>query len=97
MKKLSVEEVKHVAHLARIQVSDEEIESYRTRLGALYEMVDGIHEIEGYSEEMMITPVEEVCSLRKDEVGAMLDGASVLSNAPKTNGKFIEVPVVINE
>ncbi len=97
MKKLSVEEVKHVAHLARIAISEEEIEKYQVRLGALYEMIDQIHEIKGYNDDMMITPFDEEPSLRKDEVGPMLSFEEVLLNAPRKNGKFIEVPVVVNE
>ena len=97
MEKLSKEEVRHVAHLARIYLSEEEIEKYRITLAKLYEAIDKIHEVKGYNDEIMISPVDEVARLRKDEVGVMLERKEALSNAPKTNGKFIEVPVMISE
>lgn len=99
MEKLSVEEVKHVAHLARIQVTDEEIEKYRVSLAKLYNMIDGIHEIKGYNDDIMISPIfeEEEVVLRTDTVGGMVSVDEVLQNAPRRNGKFVEVPVVINE
>ncbi len=97
MEKLSVEEVKHIAHLARIAVTEEEIEKYRVSLAKLFEMIDQIHLIEGYNDDMMFSPCEEEAILRKDEIGDMLKEDEVLLNAPHKNGKFIEVPVMLNE
>ena len=97
MEKLSVEEVKHIAHLARIFLTDEEIEKYRVSLAQLFEMIDEIHQIKGYDEEIMICPWQSDSSLREDKVGKMLTEEEVLKNAPCKNGRFIEVPVMLNE
>ena len=94
---LTKEEVLHVAQLARIKVSDEEIAKYQIELKKLLNDVEKIHEVKGYDDEILITPTEEVCQLRKDEVGKMLESQEVLLNVPHHNGNYIEVPVVINE
>ncbi len=93
--KLSKEEVLHVAHLARIKVSDEEIEKYRIQLKELLNEVDKINEVVGYDEEMMITPIKDEALLHSDEVEDQISFEEVRSNIPHTSGSFIEVPKVV--
>ena len=97
MDKLSKEEVLHVAHLARISLTDEEIEKFRVQLKVLMDDIDKIKEVKDFDDEMMYTPIEEATRLREDEVGSMLSAKEATINAPKKNGNFIEVPVMINE
>ena len=97
MDKLSREEVLHVAHLARISLTEEEIEKFRVQLKVLMDDIDKIKEVKDYDDEMMYTPIEEVTRLREDVVGNMLSASEATINAPKKNGSFIEVPVMINE
>lgn len=97
MDKLSREEVLHVAHLARIALTEEEIEKFRGELKVLMDDIDKIKEVEDFDDEMMYTPIEEVTRLREDVVGDMLSASDATINAPKKNGSFIEVPVMINE
>ena len=97
MDKLSVDEVKHVAYLARIELSDEEIEKFRVQLKTLIDEVDKIKDIKDYDDDMMFTPVNHDTTLREDTPGEMLDYKTALKNAPRTSGNFVEVPVMIGE
>ncbi len=97
MDKLTREEVLHVAHLARISLTEEEIEKFRGELKILMDDIDKIKEIKDFDEEMMYTPVDGNARLREDEIGDMLSAKDATINAPKKNGSFIEVPVMINE
>ncbi len=97
MDKLSVEEVKHVAYLARLELTDEEIEKFRVQLKTLLNEVDKIKDIKDYDDDMMFTPVNHDTVLRDDVEGEMLDYKTALMNAPRTNGNFVEVPVMIGE
>jgi len=97
MDKLSIEEVKHVAYLARLDLTDEEVEKYRVQLKQLLDDIDKIKNIEDYDEDKMFSPVNHETELRKDVPGEMLDYKTALKNAPRTNGNFIEVPVMLNE
>lgn len=97
MDKLSKEEVLHVANLARISLTNEEIEKFRIDLKILMDDIDKIKDVEGFDDEMMYTPVDFNTRLREDEVGDMLTKDEVIKNAPAKNGSFIEVPVMINE
>ncbi len=97
MDKLSREEVLHVAHLARISLTEEEIEKFRGDLKVLMDDIDKIKDVKDFDDEMMYTPIEENTRLREDVVGDMLSAKEATINAPKKNGSFIEVPVMINE
>ena len=93
--KLSKEEVLHVAKLARISLTDEEIEKYRVELKELLNDVEKVNEVKGYDDDILIGCWEENTKLRSDSVGTMLDPKEVISNAPRHSGNYIEVPVVI--
>ena len=95
--RLTKEEVLHVAELARIEVTEEEIEKYQVELKKLLNDVEKINDVKGYDEEIMIAPWSHNTELRKDTEGEMLDPKMVLENAPRHSGNYIQVPVVIGE
>ena len=96
MEKLTREEVLHVAELARIKLSEEEIEKYQVELKKLLNDVEKINEVTGYDDEILISCWEENTKLRKDEKGEMLNPKEVLENVPRHSGNYIAVPVVIS-
>ena len=95
--KLSREEVLHVAELARIAVTEEEIEKYQVELKKLLNDVEKINEVKGYDDEILIAPWSHNTDLREDKEGEMLDPKQVIENAPRHSGNYIQVPVVIGE
>lgn len=97
MNKLTREEVLHVARLARIKLSEEEIEKYQVELKQLLDDVEKINDVKGYDDDILIAPWSGETQLREDIEGKMLDPKRVIENAPKHSGNYIEVPVVITE
>ena len=97
MEKLSKEEVLHVARLARIAVSEDEIEKYQVSLKQLLDDVEKIKDINDISENVLVTPAFEGCKLRSDDDVDTTDFNKFKSNIPHSVGDFIEVPVMINE
>ncbi len=95
--KLSREEVLHVAELARIAITEEEIKKYQVELKKLLNDVEKINEVEGYDDEIMIAPWDDNTELREDKSGEMLNPKEVIENAPRHSGNYIEVPVVISD
>ncbi len=95
--KLTREEVLHVANLARIKLSEEEIEKYQVELKKLLNDVEKINEVEGYDDDILIACWDRNTELREDTEGEMLDPKQVVENAPHHTGNYIEVPVVIGE
>lgn len=95
--KLTREEVLHVADLARISLTEEEISKYQIQLKKLLNDVEKINEVKGYDDDILIACWDNNTELRKDEEGTMLDPKEVVNNAPRHSGNYIEVPVVIGE
>ena len=94
---LTREEVLHVADLARISLTEEEIAKYQKELKELLNDVEKINDVKGYDDDILIACWEENTELRKDVSGDMLDPKEVVNNAPRHSGNYIEVPVVIAE
>ena len=94
---LTRDEVLHVACLAKIKLTEDEIKKYQIELKKLLNDVEKINEVEGYDDEILIACWDDNTSFRKDEVGEMLDPKVVLENAPRHAGNYFEVPVVIGE
>lgn len=95
--KLTREEVMHVAELAKIKVTEEEIEKFQIELKKILNEVEKINEVEGYDDEFLIAPWSSNTTLREDKEGKMLEPKEVIENAPRHSGNYIEVPVVISE
>lgn len=93
--KLTRKEVMHVAHLARINISEEEIEKYQMDLKQMIDEIDKIKDLSDFDDEMIFSPTEQKVELEKKDVSVCNE--KLLENAPNTKGNFIEVPVMINE
>lgn len=94
---LTEEEVKHVAHLARIDVAEEDIKTYQKQLSSLWKEVEKIKEVAWEDETLLVTPVTHNAPLRKDETIDSITFEDVRKNAPRTSGNYIEVPVMVHE
>lgn len=95
--KLTREEVLHVAHLARIYLTEEEITRFQRDLKIMIDEIDKIKDLNDFDEDILITPIDHKATFREDEVKEMLPLEDVMKNAPKKEGNFIEVPVMLNE
>lgn len=93
--KLSKNEVEHVANLARLNLSDEELETMTGQLDNILSYVDKLEEIDTTD----ITPTTHVFSVsnafREDVVKESLDQSEAVKNGPEQNGEFFQVPKVI--
>ena len=69
----------------------------QVELKKLLDEISKITDIKGYDDEIMFTPSENKATMREDIEGEMLSAKEALANAPKKNGNFVEVPVMINE
>lgn len=95
--KLSREEVLHVAELAKIKVTEEEIEKFQVELKKILNDVEKINDVKGYDDDILIAPWSRKTTLREDKEEEMLQPKVVIETAPLHSGNYIEVPVVISE
>jgi aspartyl-tRNA(Asn)/glutamyl-tRNA(Gln) amidotransferase subunit C len=104
--KLTEQQVRHVAKLSRLRLSDQEIASYTERLSAVLEYVSKLNELDIEGVEPMAHATDTTNVLREDElaggisggtVGGALSVDQVLDNAPATSPPFFKVPKVLGQ
>ncbi len=94
MEELTKEEVLHVAHLARINVSDEDVEKYKIQLRQILNEMEKINEVD-VEGDILISPSNNSNEYRED-IG-LDEEVDILSNAPKKNGNYIEIKRFVND
>ena len=92
---LTKEEVLHVAHLARIEITEEELEKYQRDLKILFDEIDKIKDLNDFDEERLFSPCENTVDINNNM--HEVDKDNLLLNVPKKKGNFVEVPVMVNE
>ena len=92
---VSTEQVRHIAKLARIAMSDEEIERLAPELNNILGWVEQLAEVNTDGVEPLATVIDQKLRLRDDVVtdGNIRD--EVLANAPEAQHGFFAVPKVI--
>jgi aspartyl-tRNA(Asn)/glutamyl-tRNA(Gln) amidotransferase subunit C len=93
--KLSREEVQHIALLARLGMTDAELERFREQLSNILENFEVLQQVD--TSEVPPTsqaiPLQSV--VRDDEVAPSLPPDDVLANAPQREGEFFRVKPVL--
>lgn len=95
--KLTQAEVRHVAKLARLKCSDEEIHRFTGQLGAILEYVDQLGEVDTAGVEPLAHCLPVANVLRADEARESLPNNEALQNAPQRDGAFFAVPKVLSD
>ena len=88
-------EIKNIAKLASINLSEEEQESLSNDLNIILEHVNALSNLKLNSDqqEIYIHPLEKELVLQEDEVVESLTHDEAISNAPKSkDGKFVVPP-----
>ena len=97
---VSPEQVRHIAKLARIAMSDEELDRLLPELNNILGWVEQLGEVDTDGVEPLATVIDQKLRLRDDVVNAdPLTGGGirdeVLANAPEAQHGFFAVPKVI--
>ena len=89
---ISRDQVVHVARLARLALTDEELERFGGQLSAILEAVGKVAELDLSGVEPTSHPLDLVNVLGDDEPRPSLPQADALANAPEPDGGFFAVP-----
>lgn len=92
---LTLEQVEHIAQLARLTLSAEEKALYQEQLSAILEYFEKLQELdtEAISPTATVLPLHSV--MREDEPSPSMDREDILSNAPDAADGCFEVPAVL--
>ena len=96
--KITEEQVRYVAELANLKLTDEEVARMCVELGAILEYMDKLNELDTRDVEPMAQVLyesEETATLREDLEGPTLGAELALANAPLAGAGYFKVPKVI--
>lgn len=90
------EQVRKVAHLARLELTDLETEQLTTQLGDILDYFQQLSELD-VSDVAPTTRAIDVSNVtRPDDLQPYADREAILQNAPEQEGEFFKVPKILN-
>lgn len=92
---LSTEEVRWVAHLARLELTDAELATMTRQLSAIVDYVNQLQQVDTSGVEPLAHALEVHNVFRPDERAPSLPVDAALANAPARHGDFYAVPAVL--
>ncbi len=93
---LSLDQIRWVAHLARLDLSGAELESMARDLNAIVDYVNQLHQLDTEKVEPLAHPLDLKNVFRADEPATSLSVDSALANAPDRRGDYFGVPAVLD-
>ena len=94
---ISREDVEHVARLARLALTPEELERMRTQLNSILVHIDALKAVDTEGIEGTSHAVPLVNVMRDDEPQPCFAADAMLANAPDRAGEFFRVPRIIED
>jgi len=97
MSRLDETTVRHVAHLARISVSDAEVSQYAAQLAQILDYIDLLNELDTSEIPPTADPQDTHDVFRSDVPHSPWSAGEALKNAPDRHGEFFRVPKVLDQ
>ena len=97
MTKITKEEVKKVAHLARLELNEDEINNHAEQLEKILEYIKQLEKIDTSDVPITTRAIEVINVLRKDEKKSSDCISEILELSPSKQDKYFKVPKIINE
>ncbi len=96
-KKIDETQVRQVAKLSRLDLTDDEVARFSTELSAIVEYIEKLNELDVDSVEPLAhcLPLNNV--FRADEIRPSLDTEEALSNAPQRHEEYFKVPKILDD
>ncbi len=85
-------DIAHVAKLARLDLSPDEMEGYRSQLSVILDHAARVQSLEGEPEPDVTHPLGMVNAFRADEIKSSLDRDEVLAASPESRDGYFVVP-----
>ena len=94
--KVSKEEIKHIADLARLEINESEIDNYILNLQDILNFANIVNNAPVENLDVTIGANEAKNVFRKDEVEVFEDNEALLANAKEKERNMFKIPKVIN-
>ncbi|MHC4295457.1 MAG: Asp-tRNA(Asn)/Glu-tRNA(Gln) amidotransferase subunit GatC [Planctomycetota bacterium] len=96
-KAIDIDLVRHIGKLSRIELTDEQVETFSRQLGGILDYFDKLQQLDTENVAPMPHAVEIHNVLADDSPAESLPPADALANAPQRDGDFFKVPKVIGD
>ncbi|WP_243299515.1 Asp-tRNA(Asn)/Glu-tRNA(Gln) amidotransferase subunit GatC [Bacillus litorisediminis] len=96
MSRISLDEVKHVAHLARLEITEEEAVMFTKQLDAIISYAEQLNELDTENIEPTSHVLDMKNVMREDIPEKGLPREEVLKNAPDHEDGQIKVPSILD-
>ena len=93
--KITRDQVEHIAHLARLEFKEQEIEAFTKQLDNILTYFDKLQEVDTASVEPTSHAVRIMNVFREDAVKNSIPSEASLKNAPQEEGSCFRVPKII--
>lgn len=93
---ISKKEVEYIANLARLKLTQQEIENYTHQLNDILKYMEKLNELDTSEVKPLSHPVENSNVFRNDEIVPSVSREDALKNAPDSTEEFFKVPKIIN-
>jgi aspartyl-tRNA(Asn)/glutamyl-tRNA(Gln) amidotransferase subunit C len=90
-------DVEHVAHLARLHLTDEELDRMETQLSRILEAIETLREVDTSHVGPTASVIQLENVMRDDVVSGPMPRDVTLANAPLRDDPFLRVPTVLEE
>ena len=97
MTKITKDEVKKVAHLARLELNEHEISDHAKQLEKILQYIDQLEKIDTDGVPCTTRAIEVINVLRKDEKKSSDCTEEILDLGPSREDNYYKVPKIINE
>ncbi|MCY7912443.1 Asp-tRNA(Asn)/Glu-tRNA(Gln) amidotransferase subunit GatC [Bacillus haynesii] len=96
MSRISIEEVKHVAHLARLAITDEEAAMFTEQLDSIISFAEELNEVDTENVKPTTHVLQMKNIMREDVPDKGLPVEEVVKNAPDQKDGYIRVPSILD-
>jgi aspartyl-tRNA(Asn)/glutamyl-tRNA(Gln) amidotransferase subunit C len=95
--KIDEAQVRRVALLSRLELSDQEVSQFSTQLSAIFEYIEKLNELDTDNVEPLAhcLPVHNV--FREDVPKPSLSNEAALANAPERENEYFKVPKILDD
>lgn len=98
MGRLNKENVKHVAELSKLSLTEEELERYEKNLNAIWSDIGKIIDVEiDKDASILISPIENKNIFSEKGESTMLSHEEIFRGVPNRCGDYVAVPKVIHD
>ena len=95
MSRINPDEVREIAALARLRLSEDEVVRMTDELDGILGYIETVKNLDTADAEPMTHAVPFDCPMRPDEIGQSLTIDEALQNAPRRHEGYFEVPRIV--